>query len=195
MHVWRNGCARRCYREALRLGLDEGDPVVKRRLATKMDELASAQAELAQPSEGELRAWYRDNAADYSRGGLFDFEQAYFPTRDAALAARGDGRPRGEPISLPRNVSGMSEREVGQTFGSEFAEGLSRLEASPEWQGPLQSGYGWHLLRVSNRENGNVPAFEEVRERVERDWRSHTIAARREAAFEVLREAYSVEVE
>ncbi len=183
------------YREALRLGLDEGDPVVKRRLATKMDDLASAQAELAQPSEEDLRAWYRENASGYESSGLIDFEQAYFPTRGAALAARGEGRPRGQPISLPRNVSGMSDREVGQLFGSEFAEGLSRLETSPEWQGPVQSGYGWHLVRVSNREDGNVPPFEEVREKVERDWRSRTIAARREAAYEVLRDAYTVEVE
>lgn len=183
------------YREALRLGLDEADPVVKRRLATKMDELASAQAELAQPSEKELRAWYRGNASDYESGGLFEFEQAYFPTHAAALVARGDDRPRGEPISLPRDVSGMSDKEVGRLFGSDFAEGLSRLQASPEWQGPVQSGYGWHLVRVSRREDANVPPFENVREKVERDWRSRTIAARRAKAYEVLRDAYSVVVE
>ncbi|MGE5953641.1 MAG: peptidyl-prolyl cis-trans isomerase [Qipengyuania vulgaris] len=183
------------YREALRLGLDEGDPVVKRRLATKMDELASAQAELAQPSQGELQVWYREHASAYEAGSLLDFEQAYFPTRDAAVAAGGEARPRGEPISLPRNVQGMSGREVGQLFGSEFADRLSRLEASSEWQGPVQSGYGWHLVRVTRRDAGRVPLFEEVRDKVERDWRSRTIAARRDKAYQVLRDAYAIEVE
>lgn len=183
------------YREALRLGLDEGDPVVKRRLATKMDELAGAQAELAQPSDAELRDYYRDHGGDYELGGMLDFEQAYFPTEDAARSAMGQDRPRGDAISLPRNVARMRSADIERIFGIDFAEAMMRLGVSPEWQGPVPSGYGWHLVRISRREEGSIPPLELVRDKVERDWRSNTIQARREKAYQLLRDAYTIEVE
>ena len=183
------------YREALRLGLDEGDPVVRRRLATKMDELAGAEVELARPSEDQLREWYQANRGTYESGGALDFEQAYFPTKEAAMAALSLDRPHGEPISLPRTVARKDVEDIERLFGSQFAEGLLQLEASPDWQGPVASGYGWHLVRLTRREEGKVPPFEEVRERVERDWRSSTIETRRERAFQLLRDAYRVEIE
>lgn len=183
------------YREALRLGLDEGDPVVRRRLAAKMDELAGAQAELAQPSEEVLRGWFRENGAAYVTGGALTFEQAWFGTEDAARAALSGGATRGQPISLPRNVDGLSKEDVIRTFGEEFAAELEQLEASPGWQGPIRSGYGWHLVRLISREAGSTPPFEEVREAVERDWRSATIETRRREAFDILRESYAIEVE
>ena len=66
------------YREALRLGLDSGDPVVRRRLAKKMDFLAASEAELAQPTDAELREWYSANGALFSGGGTLSFAQRYF---------------------------------------------------------------------------------------------------------------------
>ena len=183
------------YREALRLGLDEGDPVVKRRLATKMDELAGAQAELAQPTDEDLREYYRDKGGEYELGGMLNFDQAYYPREEAALAARGDERPRGEPISLPRSAQRMRGEEIERLFGSEFADAILRLSVSPEWQGPVRSGYGWHLVRLTHREEGRIPPLEEVRDRVERDWRSRTIQARREKAYQLLRGAYTVDIE
>ena len=183
------------YREALRLGLDEGDPVVRRRLATKMDELAGAEVELARPTEDQLREWYRANGGAYETGGALDFAQAYFPTEEAAIAALTQDSPQGEPISLPRNVAEQDGEYVERLFGSQFAEGLLQLVASPEWQGPVSSGFGWHLVRLTRREEGKVPPFGDVRERVERDWRSRTIEARRQQSFQLLRDAYRVEIE
>ena len=63
------------YREALRLGLDEGDAVVRRRLATKMDELAGAEAEVATVSDEVLGQWLADRASLYARDGSMTFEQ------------------------------------------------------------------------------------------------------------------------
>lgn len=183
------------YREALRLGLDEGDPIVRRRLAAKMDELAGAQAEMAQPSEKVLREWYRENEAAYQTGGSLTFDQVWFATEDAASAAIAGGAPQGQPISLPRSVSGMSMEEITRTFGEELAAGLTRLEPADQWQGPIKSGFGWHLVRLTAREGGNTPQFEDVREAVERDWRGATIDQRRKEAFDLLRGAYQIEVE
>ena len=183
------------YREALRLGLDRGDPVVRRRLAAKMDELAGAEVELAQPSEAELREWLADNPAAFETGGTLTFEQAYFASEDEALAARDGGEPVGQAISLPGSVEGMEEREVAQVFGSQFAGEVARLAAGPQWQGPIASGFGWHLVRLTRRDEGKVPPLGEIRERVEAQWRSRTIQARREKAYQLLRDAYRIEVE
>lgn len=183
------------YREALRLGLDEGDAVVRRRLATKMDELAGAEAEMAQPSEAVLEQWRADHAGKFERGGVVSFEQAYFTTQAAARAALKRPDPQGQPISLPRSVNRKSPGEVAAVFGREFSDALSDAEAGSEWQGPFLSGYGWHLVRFTRREEGRVPPLSEIRERVEADWRSATIAARRARAYDLLREAYRVEIE
>jgi hypothetical protein len=183
------------YREALRLGLDEGDAVVRRRLATKMDELAGAEAEVAMPAEAVIEEWLAQNASDYATGGAVTFEQAYFPTEEAARAASRKEEPQGAAISLPQTVTSKSLSEIDRLFGSGFAAEVGSLDPGADWQGPIRSGFGWHLVRLDAREEGTIPPLAEIRERVEADWRSSTIAARRERAYEVLREAYTVEVE
>lgn len=183
------------YREALRLGLDEGDAVVRRRLATKMDELAGAEAEMGQPGDAVLEQWLERHAGDYTQGGLVTFEQLYFKTEAAAQAALTAKDPRGEAISLPGRMDRASLDGVAVVFGQGFAENLANATEGATWQGPISSGYGWHLVRLFAREEGKLPKLVEIREQVEADWRSATIAQRRERAYQLLREAYEVEVE
>ena len=183
------------YREALRLGLDEGDAVVRRRLSTKMDELAGAEAEMAQPSDQVLAEWLSTHADAYREDGAVSFEQAYFAGEQAARAALASGNRSGERIGLPRSATKMSLKAVAQTFGQGFAAQLAQSAPGAEWQGPIRSGYGWHLVRLAAREEGSVPPLAEIRDRILTDWRSATIAERRERAYELLREAYRVEVE
>lgn len=188
------------YREALRLGLDRGDAVVRRRMAQKMDMLASARVEAARPDEATLRQWYQDNRARFARDARYDFDQLWFEDKAAAgdalarLESGADWRQLGGAISLPRSVSQMARGEVANRFGRQFAERLDALEPGG-WQGPVASGMGWHIVRLSSRELERVPPFEEVTDEVEDDWRISTIAARREEAYQVLREAYDVTVE
>lgn len=184
------------YREALRLGIDGDDAVVRRRMAGKMDELAAARAETERADEATLERWRSDHRERFAEGGRISFEQAYFPTEQAARAALGQGsEPRGEPISLPRSVEGASPRIVSETFGRQFARAIGPLEAQPGWQGPIPSGFGWHLVRIAAREPGSLPPLPAIRAEVEADWRSATMAARRERAYRLLRDAYRVEVE
>lgn len=186
------------YREALRLGLDQDDPVIRRRLSKKMDELADAEVESAEPSEAVLRQWLADHPERFAADVTVSFEQAPFATEEAARAAlrglRAGKGPRGEALDLPGTVTGMTVREVRERFGVQFVDGLVPLAAGSGWQGPVPSGLGWHLVRLDGRHIGGAPRYEAIGKRVLEDWRSATMKARREAAYRVLRDGYSVTI-
>ena len=188
------------YREALRLGLDRDDAVVRRRLAKKMDALASAQAETAVPSEAVLSAWLADNPERFARGASVSFDQLYFADEAAARAALGqlqsgaDWRGLGEPLSVPASQEQAAMRAVTERYGRQFSAGLAQLDAADGWQGPLASGFGWHLVHLRSREQGAVPPLADIRKRVEDDWRGATMSTRSEAAYRLLRGAYRVEI-
>lgn len=188
------------YREALRLGLDRDDAVVRRRLAKKMDALASAQAETAVPSEAVLREWLAAHPERFARGASVGFDQLYFSDEAAARAALGqlqssaDWRGLGEPLSVPASQDDVTVRAMTDRYGRQFSAELAGLEPGDAWQGPVPSGFGWHLVRLRAREAGAVPPLAEIRDRVEDDWRGATMSARTEAAYRLLRDAYRVEI-
>jgi len=189
------------YREALRLGLDRDDAIVRRRLAQKMNMLAGARAETEQPSEEILRRWYSEHPARFSAETRYSFDQLWFESEAAAqsvlarLAKTDAWQELGQSISLPVMLEREVRREVLDTFGERFVAEVDALEPGGGWQGPVPSGLGWHLVRLRSRDVGQVPPFEQVREDVENEWRSATIADRREKAYAILREAYRVEID
>jgi len=182
-------------RQATRLGLDQDDPVIRRRLSKKMDELAQAEAESAAPSDAELARWLAAHPQRFAADASVTFAQAVFASEAAArLALARGGVPRGESVDLPAVVTAMPVAEVGERFGRQFAEGLADLAPAPRWQGPLPSGLGWHLVRLDRRSTGTVPPLSTIRERVLDDWRGATMQARREAAYRVLADGYTVRI-
>ncbi|QFT75957.1 peptidyl-prolyl cis-trans isomerase [Erythrobacter sp. THAF29] len=181
------------YREALRLGLDQGDAVVRRRMVSKMDMTASAAAEVAEPTVKQLKAYFKENAARYGNEVKVSFDQHYFDAQDEAIEALRNDSP-GQAISLPAEMEEASLREIGDRFGTDFANTLSELEPGSRWQGPVRSGFGWHLVRVTDRSAG-APDFDSLRPRIENDWRSAQIETRKDRAFAILRDAYRVEID
>ena len=189
------------YREAIRLGFDRDDAIVRRRLAQKMDMAASARAETEIPSDATLKDWYNNHSAKFAEETRYSFDQLWFSDEAAAKAAMdgleagADWAKLGERISLPPSMEGEDRREVGDTFGELFLDALDGLEPGQAWHGPVASGLGWHAVRLRARVPGKIPPFENIREDVENDWRSATIEDRRDKAYQVLRDAYRVEIE
>lgn len=189
------------YREALRFGFDRDDAIVRRRLAQKMDMVAAARAETEQPSDETLQKWYAKHREKFAGEAKYSFDQLWF--EDEGKAASGlaqlrkgsDWRKFDGGISLPSSLDEMSRHDALSDFGELFVQGLDRLDPGEQWQGPIPSGLGWHLIRLHKREVGKVPPFDSVREEVENDWRGATIANRRDAAYRLLRDAYQVKVE
>ncbi|MXO62682.1 peptidyl-prolyl cis-trans isomerase [Qipengyuania oceanensis] len=188
------------YREALRLGLDRDDAVVRRRLAQKMDEIAGARAETAPLDDAVLRKWLATHPERFASDTAFTFDQLWFENRDdadtalAKLRAGADWEKLGQTIDLPRTVEARPARDVASRYGTEFLAALRSGKADGRWSGPIRSGFGWHLVRLEEAAIGAVPSFEDLRADVENDWRSSTISQRREDAYRVLRDGYTVTV-
>ncbi|WP_428027509.1 peptidyl-prolyl cis-trans isomerase [Altererythrobacter sp.] len=188
------------YREALRLGFDRGDAIVRRRLAQKMDMVASARAETGQPSDETLQTWYAAHPERFADEAHYTLDQLWFSRDDAAKSAMArlkggaDWHRLGERIDLPASLASEPRRELLARFGERFVDEIDRLESGDTWQGPVASGLGWHLVRLSAREPGKVPPFADIRQQVEDDWRSETIAERKEEAYRILRDAYRIEI-
>ena len=184
------------YREALRLGLDQGDAVVRQRMVAKMDMSAGAAAEAAEPDEALLRSYFEENQDRYGADLALTFRQIYFADEEDARTAaqQASADMRGETISLPGEMEAALIGDVQARFGVAFGQAVAALDPSEDWQGPVQSGFGWHLVWLQAKVE-RPPSFELVRDRVENDWRNDEIEARKARAFEILRSAYQIEID
>jgi hypothetical protein len=188
------------YREALRLGLDEDDPGIRRRLRLKMEYLAGAAVEDAVPSDAVLQQWLDSNAARYASDAAFSFDQIYLgadaaaaPAVRAALRGGGDWRQLGTRLSLPASLEASPRSEVARQFGDGFAAALAAAKPG-EWTGPLASGFGQHLVLLRAVTVPKPPVLAEVRQAVENDWRAATLEARRAAAYQALLDGYDIQL-
>jgi peptidyl-prolyl cis-trans isomerase C len=195
------------YREAVRLGLDQNDAIVRRRLRAKMEFLSSAEAETMVASDTVLQAWLDKYPARYAEAPLVSFQSVYVSTiggdtvasRKAKallgqLQAGTDPKKLGDPISLPRSQSKATSEEIDRQFGEAFAGKLVALPRG-EWAGPIASGFGLHLVRVDEASAARLPKLAEVRQRVENDWRSATRIARENQAYQTLLDGYDIKIE
>jgi hypothetical protein len=195
-------------REAKALGLDEDDVIVRRRLRQKIELLAASLAESAEPSEADLEAWLREHADRWRVEPRVSFRHVYLSRErrgaatdaDAArllgelAAGSADPATAGDPLLLPAALVDAPLPDVARQFGGDFAARVGALELG-RWNGPVESGYGVHLVRVDAREDGRLPALGEVRDAVLRDWQAAQAEAAREAHYRALRERYTVVIE
>ncbi len=196
-------------REASEMGLDRNDTIVRRRLAQKLEFLVRDTAALAEPTEEELRRFHAAHPEAFRAAARVSFEQVYFSrerrkdaARDAGLAltklsagaAAASVADLGDPTLLPPELRDADEQAVASAFGPDFARAVLALRPGA-WHGPLESGYGLHLVRVA----GGVPVrqheFAEVRAEVLERWRE---ARQRESEARFLArlmEKYSVVID
>lgn len=191
------------YREALNLGLDKDDEVIVRRLRRKMEAMAVAEAESRSPSDAELQALIDKDPARYTEDPRTSFEQVYLGAdtpgnrqqAEAALARLRRGEAvTGLPLPLPGSFQDVSGDDISAQFGDEFAIALRNV-APGGWTGPLASGLGLHLVRVSARKAPQPPSLDKVRQRVENDWRATANARAREEAYARILKGYDVVIE
>jgi hypothetical protein len=198
------------YREALAIGLDKDDTIIKRRLAQKFEFLMEDLTDLGNPSEGELAAFFKQYGDRYQVPGRLSFVHVYFSNakrgQSAEQEAKKDlvrlrsGAPAaaaeemGDAFLLEHAYKQIPPEEIDKIFGPGFAAQLAKAPLR-EWQGPIASGYGLHLVRIDERDVSRASALDPVREQVKRDWLDGRRRQLKETAFKKLRERYEVVVD
>ncbi|HYB44018.1 MAG TPA: peptidylprolyl isomerase [Candidatus Methylomirabilis sp.] len=196
------------YREALAMGLDKDDEIVKRRMAQKMQFLAEDVAGAREPTSAQLRAWFEKHRASFAKPPRVSFRHLYFsPDRRGALAREDAARALAKLAGQPEDATiaaSLADRFMlqdyyrdrapdflGKEFGPQFAQAVSTLPPA-SWQGPIESGFGWHLVFVDTVIPGRVPAFEEIESEVRTAWLGEQKALAWQKAYQDMRAKYTV---
>jgi hypothetical protein len=195
------------YREALAMGLDRNDTIVRRRMAQKVQFLGEDIVASATPDESALRAFFEKNADKYAQPGTVSFRHIYFSKdrrganleADARaalddLAKGGDETRFGDPFVGEFEFTSADESRIASSLGGEFAKQVIALPDGP-WQGPLTSTYGTHLVLVTGREQARPVAFERVRDAVARDFAEDRRLAANRDFLDRLKARYRVQID
>ena len=196
------------YREGIAMGLDKDDTIVKRRMAQKMQFLAEDVAAAHEPSTAELKAWFDKNTKKFALPSRYSFRHLYFsPDKrgknaqdDAARAlAKIAGQPEdsklaaslGDQFMFQDYYGDRTPEAIAKEFGPQFAVALENLKPG-SWQGPVESGYGWHLVYVDTVIPGRTPAFEEMESDVKTAWLVEQKRTAWQKAYAEMRAKYTV---
>jgi hypothetical protein len=172
------------YREAMKLGLDRDDTVVRRRMRQKMEFFVNDLTEQTKPSEQQLEEFLQKNKDNYRSESALSFKHLFFKRDDSELTKNRineitnklnhqsiqDTSSMGDTTILPYELTGASLSEIDNHFGKGFGDKLSILDQN-RWEGPIESAYGFHYIYVVEKTEGYDPKLSEVRDEVERDWK------------------------
>ncbi len=198
------------YREALALGLDKDDAIIRRRLEQKMEFISDDLAAQAKPTDAELNAYLQAHPDKFRVEPQFTFRQLYLnpekhgtnlagdatqllakinqPGGDAGWAAMGD------PFPLDKSSTAMPAGAITNQFGEAFATKLGGLQPG-HWQGPVESSFGMHLVCISARTESRLPALAEVRDAVRREWEEAQRLEANKKFYQELLKRYTVTIE
>ncbi len=199
------------YREALAMGLDKNDVVIRRRLAQKLEFLAEDLVSMMPPTDEDLQAYFSGHLQRYQEPVRFTFTQIFIDPDKRGDATLGDAEKikatltaqadainnaaaLGDDFMLQSYYPEHSEVEIMKLFGSGFVESLVKLSTG-QWHGPVLSGYGVHLVYVHSRIELPEPEFSEVRERVTMDWETDKREELNEKFYTSLRDRYTIVIE
>lgn len=192
-------------REAMRMGMDQGDPIVRRRLVQKMESLMEEFYGKAEPGEAEVREYFeahKERFLEQPRVSLThvflgrgaDTETAEGSSVKAVLEklrAGADPRTVGMPFPLGNSLEQRTHRELEGMFGDSFAKSVAGLPQGV-WHGPVESSYGVHIVRVDSRSPARQKGLEEVRERVVKELTTQRLEAGKRSELSRLRKQYRI---
>jgi hypothetical protein len=195
------------YREALAMGLDRDDSVIRRRMRQKMEFIFEDITAQAEPTDEELLAYMKTHPDAYLIDPQIAFRHVYFNADRRGKNAEADARQilaslnegmnaelAGDPFMLGADISLSPLWDIRKQFGEEFSRNLLEL-TSEKWEGPVRSGFGLHLVLVTKRVTSRLPELEEVRETVKGDLMAERQKELKDAVYAKLRDRYSVELE
>ena len=191
----------------MKLGLDRDDIVVKRRVRQKIELIAEEDASTRAPTDADLSAYLAANQARFVQPAILTFEQVFLGpstsgpavvqavavTREA-LRNGTDPEALGKPTLLPLRMTQTPADLVARDFGDSFAAALEKAPVG-EWAGPIDSSFGAHYVRVSDRTPAVAPQLAAVRDHVVREWENERRQRARTDAYAKMRGEYEVSIE
>ena len=196
------------YREALALGMDKNDAIVRRQLARKMDFVAEDLSKLDEPTPQELKAWFDKHASQFALPARLTFRHVYFSPDRRGANARTDAEAAlpqfagkaidappaaGDPFMFQSYYGDRSIDMVAKEFGPGFASALAGVHPGA-WAGPVESGYGWHLVFIDAMTPQRIPDFEEIEPEVRTAWIEDHREQTRDKLYRAMRARYEVVV-
>jgi PPIC-type PPIASE domain len=197
------------YREAMAMGLDRDDTVIRRRLQQKLEFLSENITDLTPPTDEELRAFLQNHPDQFRSQRRFTFHQVYLSLerhrdslagdteellRQLKSSNNSDTSTLGDPSLLEHQFANVEATEVAKQFGEKFAGALNDLPLG-EWQGPVESSYGIHLVFVDERTERLSPALEDVRDAVRRELLNVRRLESNKKFYDGLRKRYTIDIE
>lgn len=199
------------FREAVAMGLDEKDSVVRRRLAQKMELLFKDLADMAQPTGAQLTDYFTTHEGRYRIGASISFTHIFFSSDKRAQTAQTDSKAVleklrqentpleealsfGDPFMQGVSFRQQSPEQIARIFGATFPETMDMLEPN-QWHGPVRSSYGWHAVYITKLVPSSMPDFQQVRAKVEIDYISQNRDKVNRQSYKDISSQYSILVE
>jgi hypothetical protein len=194
------------YQEALKMNLDHNDEIIKRRLAQKMNFLSNDLAKLKEPSDQDLMSYYDQNKEKYMLSPVYSLYQVSFRSdsrenahEDAVIFLDGIGNDdpellenKGDRLPLPFSFESVNSDDLSRQLGMEFAQALHDLDTG-KWTGPVRSGFGWHLVYITEKLPARAPEFESIRKELLRDLEYENQRNVNDQIYSELKSNYEVE--
>ncbi len=196
------------YQEALLMNLDHNDEIIKRRLSQKMQSLSNDIASVIEPTDKELQAHYKNHSDRYMQEASFTLYQVFFSPdkrnnwrKDAELALPSiqqmnmeDALQIGDAIALPKVFKNTTEFHIERQMGSSFTQALKAIETG-SWSGPIESGYGAHLVYIESKEEEKVAPFATVKKQVLEDLNFDKQQEVQSQVYKSLEKKYTIEID
>jgi len=198
------------YREALALGLDEGDTAIRRRLKQKMEYILEDIADVVVATDEDLNTYLQQNSDKFIMVKKYSFYQVYIDPDKYGKDFNQEVIKRleqlnkvddlsnayklGEPMLLAHQFNQLSAEQVSRQLGKTFADSLKNV-SKDKWQGPIRSSYGQHFVFITNITDGGIPKLADVRKTVEREWKNEQRLKANNKIYSDLKSRYSIVIE
>jgi peptidyl-prolyl cis-trans isomerase C len=199
------------YREAMERGLDRGDPTVRLVMVRKITMLGTSQIDASEPTGEEIKAYFSLRQERYRIPATVSIRQIHFSPDLRGEQAKPDAEQMleriraqepspeelaelGDPIMLQNAYASRTEKDLNMTFGGGFGTAVIDLEPG-RWQGPVESGYGLHLVKVTERRESRIPEWTEVASEIRNDMQYEARRAAEDQLYQEIAARYHVAYE
>ena len=196
------------YQEALKMNLDHNDEIIKRRLSQKMQFLSNDIAAMIKPTDADLEDYIQKNKEKYLTPYSYSLYQIIFSPdkRDNNLKDATDVlnlnkntsleemKSKGDALPFNYHFTNINADELALQFGTQFSEALVNQELN-NWVGPIPSGFGYHLVFITQKTKPELPKLEDIRKEITRDYEYDYQKELNESIYQELKKQYDIRID